>query len=292
MNELQLDADTILDADAHQASSSLDDVIKKYFSDGLQIYVASLMAWRIWIYMAFTDIRRRYQRTIIGPFWVTLSVAIFIGSMGIIFPILWHTNMQTFLPYFASGFILWTFVSSITIEACGTYVDAVGLIKQTTLPYSVYANNVVTRNVIVLLHHLTVYLVVMLLFQVPINLNTLLFIPGMLILCLTSSWICILFGLISSRFRDIKQVVASLLQVSMFLTPIFWSPSQLGSGHKAQLLVGLNPLYHFIQIARAPLLGQRPALLDWIVTIAICLLGWFMTLRLLGKYKKHLVFWL
>lgn len=286
MDELPIDADII------QHPSIMDVVAKTNFAIGFEIYIKSLKDWRIWIYMAFTDIRRRYQRTVIGPFWVTLSIAIFIGSMGVIFPILWHTDVKTFLPFFSSGFIMWTFVSSVTSEACGTFVDAAGLIKQTSLSYSVYANNVVTRNVIVMFHHLSVYVIIMWMFSVPVGLNTLLFIPAMIILCLTSSWICILFGLVASRYRDIRQVVSSLLQVSMFVTPIFWAPTQLGDGMKAQLLIALNPLYHFIQIARAPLLGQQPAGIDWMVSIGICIIGWLITLRILGKYKKHLVFWL
>jgi len=285
MDELNMHADIEL-------LSQSGKTIQHYFFQGLDVYYNSIKDWRIWIYMAFTDIRRRYQRTIIGPFWVTLSIAIFIGTMGVVFPVLWHTNVKTYLPFFASGFIMWTFVSSVTSEACGTFVDASGLIKQTSLSYSVYANNVVTRNVIVMFHHLSVYLIVMLVFRVPVNLNTLLFIPGMIILCLTSSWICVLFGLFASRFRDIKQVVSSLLQVSMFVTPIFWEPSQLGSGRKAQLLISANPLHHFIQIARAPLLGQAPVMIDWMMSIAICAVGWLMTIIILGKYRKHLVFWL
>ena len=270
----------------------LKKVGESNFSRGLDIYLTSLLNWRIWFYMAITDIRRRYRRTLIVPFWVTLSVAIFIGSMGVIFPILWHTDVKSFLPFFSSGFIIWTFISSITTEACGTFIESVGLIKQTTLPYSVYANNVVTRNIIVMLHHLVVYVLIMCVFNVPVGLNTLLFIPGMVILCLTSSWVCLLLGLLASRFRDVRQIVGSLLQVSMFVTPIFWTPSQLGGGKKAQILVGANPLYHFIQIARAPLLDQSPSMIDWVVALSICILGWILTLKLLGKYKKHLIFWL
>lgn len=262
------------------------------FWGGLDIYVRSLLLWRVWIYMAATDIRRRYRRTIIGPFWVTLSIAIFIGSMGVIFPMLWHTNMKTYLPFFASSYVIWTFVSTVVTEACGTFTDSSALMKQTSLPFCVYANNVVTRNLIVLLHHLTVYLIVLFMFSVPFNYKTLLFFPGITLLCLTGSWIAVLLGIIATRYRDVRQMVVSLLQISMFITPIFWSPSQLGTGLKARLLVELNPLHHFIQIVRAPLLGEMPGMNDWIITSVICLLGWIMTLRLLGKYKKHIVFWL
>lgn len=287
MIELTLPTEALPDA-----SYSSSPVAKSTFSQGLEIYVQGLFAWRIWLYIAFSEIRRRYRRTIIGPFWVTLSVAIFIASIGVIFPILWHAELKTYLPFFSSGYIIWTFVSCMVSDACGTFVDAGELIKQTSLPYAVYSNSVVARNVLVVLHHLIVYLIVMILFAVPIGLNTLFFIPGMFLLCFTSSWMCILFGIFASRYRDIRQVVMSLIQVSMFITPIFWEPAQLGTGRRAHLFIECNPLHHFIQIARAPMLNQPPTMSDWLVTGGICLLGWLLTLRLLGKYKKHIVFWL
>lgn len=291
MTELELNVENIFDSNPLPTQKIK---LKKFsnFRAGFEIYSKSALAWRIWLFMAFSDIRRRYQRTKLGPFWVTMSIAIFIVSMGVIFPFLWHTDMKSFLPFFASGYIVWTFISSMTSEACGTFVDSVNLIKQTSFPYSIYANNVVMRNFVVLLHHLTVYFIIMLIFSVPISFNTLLFIPGMTILCLTGSWLCVLLGIITSRYRDTRQLVASILQIAMFVTPIFWTPEQLGNGTKAKILIECNPLHHFIQIVRAPLMGECPPMEDWLITSAICIIGFWITLNLFGKYRKHIVFWL
>ncbi len=260
--------------------------------EGIHIYTQGFIYWRIWFYMATSEIRRRYRRTLIGPFWTTLSLAIFIGTMGILFPILWHTDVKTFLPFFSSGFIIWTFVSSTTTEACSTFLEVSGLIKQVPFPYSIYSNAVMTRNFLVMLHHLVIYAVIMLIFHVPMNLNTLLIIPAMLLLCFMGSWSCILLGLLTARFRDVKQVVVSLLQIAMFLTPIFWRPSQVEDTVYAKFLVTANPLFHFVAIARAPLLGEQPTLTNWLVVIGVSVFGWLMTMRVLTKYYKHVVFWL
>lgn len=286
-----MSAKDITSVSMQQYNADITPSLGDHFRDGFEIYLQGFLEWRIWFYMAFAEIKRRYRRTLFGPFWVTLSIAIFIGTMGVIFPILWHTDVRTYIPFFSSGYIIWSFISLTTTDACNTFVDASGLIKQTSLPFTVYANNVVARNLLVLLHHLPVFIIIMFIFSVPIGINTLKFIPGLLIICLTSTWLCILLGMFTSRFRDIKQIVTSLLQISMFITPIFWEPSQLGDS-KARLLVTMNPLYHFIQIARAPLLNQAPSINNWLITIIICILGWLFTLLMLGKNRKHIVFWL
>lgn len=292
MTELQIESDKNVSPNKLNSINFLKN--KTFFQiwKGASLYVQSLLLWRIWMYMGISEIRRRYRRTLLGPFWATLSVSIFIGCLGMVFPRLWHMDAKQFLPYFSSGFVIWTLVSTTITEGCGTFIDVSSFIKQINLPCPVYANSVVIRNFLTLLHHLVVYVAIMIIFRVPVNANTFLLIPGILILALTSSWFCILFGFLTARFRDIKQIVASFLQISIFVTPIFWRPSQFGETFYAKLIVAVNPLYHFIEIARAPLLGQQPAQLDWVFSIVFCMVGWLFTMNVLGKYYRNLVFWL
>lgn len=290
MTELQHSNNELLALDTID-KISFEKIVRKNSMKGIEIYIKGLQSWRIWINMAVSEIRRRYKRTLLGPFWVTLSIAIFIGTIGLVFPTLWHTDSKTFLPFFASGYIIWIFISTSITEACGTFINMRPLIKQLPLPYSIYANNVVASNMIILMHHMIVYFAVMVIYQVPLNLNTLLFFPAILILCFTFSWVSILFGLWSARFQDIKQIVVSFLQIALFVTPILWMPSQLGDSWQSQLC-NLNPLAHWIAIARAPLLGEQPTLTNWLVSITICIIGWLYTMKVLNKYYRHLVFWL
>ena len=55
--------------------------------------------WHLWSWMAASEIRRRYRRTVLGPFWATISLSIFIVSMTLIFSNLWKTDNSKFLPY-------------------------------------------------------------------------------------------------------------------------------------------------------------------------------------------------
>ena len=291
MDGNQINFEEISQKDILQASHFNEIVISDILK-GVQIYLQGFLQWHLWFRMAVAEIRRRYRRTLIGPFWLTLSIAIFIGSMGLIFPILWHTNVKSFLPFFSSGFIIWTFISTLIMDGCGAFLDVSGLIKQVSLPYSLYSNSAVTRNFLVIIHHFLFYLAIILIFNVPVNLNTLLIAPAMIILCFTGSWVCILLGLLTARFRDLRQFVMSFLQIAMFITPVFWSPAQLGDVKYAKIIVDFNPLYHFVEIARAPLLGLQPEPIDWIATIVVSMIGWMVTMKILGKFQRHLVFWL
>jgi lipopolysaccharide transport system permease protein len=255
-------------------------------------YINGLRKWKLWLHMAYADIRRRYRRTMIGPFWTTLSMAIFITSMGFIFSALWHTDMKTYLPYFASGYIAWMFISTIFTESCTTFVAAESYMKQIALPYSVYAFLIVARNVMIFLHQVVIFVVLMLIYHVPINHNTWMLIPGFMFLILNASWITIALGLICARFRDAQQIVISLLQIAMFVTPIFWSESQLGHGKLAFYLINFNPMYHLLSVLRYPLLGQSVHHSTWIANSLLLVVGWWLTMHYLAKNYNKLIYWL
>ena len=265
---------------------------KKPFFIGFSDYLQALKKWELLSYVAYADIRKRYRRTVIGPFWATLSLAIFVTSMGILFSLLWHTNVSTYLPFFASGFIVWTFFSAMIIESCVTFTSAEGYLKQVSMPYSFYAFLVICRNFIVFLHQFVIYLVIAFIFRIPVTHYTWLTIPSFFLLILNASWITIALGLLCSRFRDVQQIINSVLQIAMFVTPLFWPEKQLGHSIAAFLCIDLNPFYHFVSIVRYPLLGEPAPLISWFADIFILVIGWTFTMYSLGRYYNKLIYWL
>jgi lipopolysaccharide transport system permease protein len=273
-------------------STSTQNLNNKNEYSSYKDYFDGLKKYKMWLSLAFSEIKRRYRLTFFGPFWTTLSLAIFIISMGLLFSNLWKMEMKSYLPYFCSGYICWILISTILLESCHTFVNAESLMKQIPLPYSFYAWQLIARNALVFLHHSVIYLFILFIFHVPLTVYSLLFIPGLLLLFLSASWVSILFGLLCARFRDLQQVITSLLQISMFVTPIFWPETQLGQGMKSYIIINANPLYHYIAIIRQPLLGLEPHKISWIIVGLITIFGWFITMKILSKQYQKLIFWL
>ena len=113
---------------------------------------------------------------------------------------------------------------------------------------------------------------------------------GILIVAVNGAWMTMLFGMIGTRFRDIPPLVGNLIQILVFITPIFWAPSQLGA--KARYFVDPNYLYHLVDILRSPLLGGRPTLLSYATTIVGAILGWAITLMIYARFRRRIAFWL
>jgi lipopolysaccharide transport system permease protein len=107
---------------------------------------------------------------------------------------------------------------------------------------------------------------------------------------LNGVWLATTLGVVCARYRDVQQVVAIFLQISMFVTPIFFTPEQLGP--RFQHLVEFNVLYHLVDIVRSPLLGRAPAAWSWTVTIGTLVLGWLVTLWIYSRLRRRVPYWL
>lgn len=251
---------------------------------------AGMRAIEIWGRLGWRDTKRRYRRTAFGPFWTTVSLAIFVLTLGLIWSNLWHKDTKAYLPFLTSGMLCWMFFVGICTEGCVSFYSAEQLLKQLRISYTTLACAVVWRNLIVFAHNLIIYVIVAIYGGLAPTWATLLVVPGLALYCLNAAWIVIVLAAACARYRDLQQLVANLLQVSLFLTPIFWSPNQL-TGRTA-VLAQLNPLYHLISVVREPLLGETPAPLHWVVVIGVTIVGWGIALQMLTKFRHRIIYWI
>ena len=251
--------------------------------------IAGLAAWPLWTMLAWNDIRERYRRSVLGPIWITISMGLFITLLGVIYSKLFHIQISTYLPYLTVGYIIWGFISSTTIECCGAFQQGERIIRQLRLPYSIYVLRVVWRNFIVFLHTIIIYVPIVLYFQINPGPVGFLAIPGLLLAYVNLVWVALALALISTRFRDVVQMVTTLVQITMFATPIMYPIKALGN---AAIIAYANPLYHLIDLVRAPMLGTAPEPISWVVVIVLAIVGWTFSILLLHRATKRLVFWL
>src|SRR5665647_2124143 len=94
--------------------------------------------WRLWFHLGWSDILQRYRRSVLGPFWLTASMAIMVLSLGVLYGELFKVKLSEFIPFICVGLIIWGFISSILIEGGSVFTAHELFIKQIRLPYTVY----------------------------------------------------------------------------------------------------------------------------------------------------------
>jgi ABC-type polysaccharide/polyol phosphate export permease len=244
--------------------------------------------WRVWAIMGWDDIRQRYRRSILGPFWITLSMGVFIFVLSIIYSRLFHTPLEHYMPFLTAGYITWGFISATTNESCTVFLENSRIIKQIKLPYSTYVMRTVWRNLIVYMHTIVIFIPVAIYFRVEPTLLTVYVIPGLFLVLVNQIWVTIVLGIFSARYRDIQPIIGTAIQLLMFATPIMWMAGTANLMHVADI----NPVYHLIEIVRAPLLGTAPEPRSWLVAIGIAVLGWIMASALMVRTARRIVYWL
>jgi ABC-2 type transport system permease protein/lipopolysaccharide transport system permease protein len=242
----------------------------------------------LWSTMGMQEIGDRYRRSIIGPFWLTISLGVMVFGLGLLYAGIFRQPVGDYLPYVAGGFTVWGLISGMVLDGSRGFIDAEPLIRQLPAPLSLHIYRVVWTNFMVFGHNIWVFIAVALLFGVPVGWATLAVIPGLILLLLNGVWIGLLLGLISARFRDVPQIIASITQLAFFMTPIIWKPDMLAG---REFVLDANPFYHLLEVVRGPLLGQALALEQWLTVGLITLGGWSVTLVFFAVYRWRIAYW-
>jgi len=257
-------------------------------NDAISDLRLSLHAWRLWTLLGWLEIRQRYARSRVGPFWLTISMGVIIGSIGVVYGTLFGQKLSDYLPYLAASLVMWGLFSSTVLEGSNAYISNAAYIRQVATPKFIYILQVPWRNLLILAHNIVIVVLLLAIFGVK-RWDTLpLVIPGLVILILNATWMATLSGLLSARFRDFPQIVSAIMQVAFYITPIMYKPEALT---KFSFIVNLNPLAYLINVVRQPLLGEVPTLRTWVVTIALAAIGWTIALTMTNRYHKRISYW-
>lgn len=249
--------------------------------------------YHLWFNLGWKDIRSRYRRTVIGPFWTVLSTATLVGALGFVNATLWNIELATYLPFFCAGYISWLLFVTIINESGSSLTSSEATVKSIRIPYSVFIFRVLTRNVIVFGHNLLIFVIVAMIFHTRVTPSTLLLPAGLALAMVNYLWISMLLAVICARFRDVIQLVANLSTVLFFVTPIFWQPVQLSSEPIARfLLADANFAYHLVDVIRAPLLGATPSSLSFLYLTAAAVIGLTATSLFLRRFYDRIAYWL
>ncbi|GAA4681520.1 ABC transporter permease [Gordonia humi] len=265
------------------------------FARGFQDLVDGFRTSELWLHLGWTDIKQRYKRSVLGPLWITIATGVTAVAMGILYGELFHQDIKTFLPYVLLGFIFWGFIETSILDGSVVFSTNEGLIKQLPAPISVHVYRVVWRSLIIFAHNIVIYVIVFAIFRPPIGWTAFLVFPALALFVLNATWVTIVFGILSTRFRDIGQLLTTAVRLVFFMTPIIWSAGTLdaaGDGGSSKLkFVEINPMFHYLEISRGPLLGQHVEFYHWGIVLGCTALGWIAALLVMRNFRARVAYW-
>ena len=197
------------------------------------------------------------------------------------------------LPYVTLGLIIWNLINAAILEGAEVFVANEGSDQAAAhaavcarLPAGVAADDPVRTQH----RHL---LVIAIVYPKPWSWADLSFIPALVLIFLNSIWVSLCFGILATRYRDIGPLLFCVVQLLFFMTPIIWNDDtmrQQGAGRWSKI-VELNPLLHYLDIVRAPLLGAHQELRHWAVVIVLTIVGWGLAAVAMRQYRARVPYW-
>jgi ABC-type polysaccharide/polyol phosphate export permease len=242
----------------------------------------------VWRALAFADIRSKYRFSTLGSFWLTISTAVTALAIGAIYGQFFGQDISSYLPYFVTGMVVWTFISSVVNEATTTLIGASNYIKASSFPIVNHVMRMLHRHFIIFLHNLIVVVGVYAYFRWKIDLGALMSLAGFVIVYLFLIGLSIVIAMISVRYRDIPPMIGAAIQFVFFATPILWYPEQIKVGAQ---IVHFNPVAHMIFIVRDPLVGRSVAIESWLfagfcAVATLVFAAWAYT-----RFRGRIAFW-
>ena len=250
----------------------------------------SLTSWHIWTLLGLNDIRLRYKRSRFGQFWITLSTAIFIAGIGAVYGGLFHNDIRDYIPYLAVNMTVWSLISGMMSEGTSTFIDASPYMKQDSLPRTSFVLRIVVRNLVAFAHNLVIVPIVFIIFMIQPSPVALLAIPGLALVLLANFLAVLILGILCTRFRDLPQIVANMMQLAFFVTPIMWHIEQLG--RRGDYIKVFNPFASFLRIVTEPMLGHVPDPETYGAAVIYLLILVVVAWPLFARFRSRIVYWL
>lgn len=251
----------------------------------------------LWLSLGWQDIKQRYRRSVLGPFWITIATGVQAAAIGLLYSALLGQPVKDYLPYVAVGIIVWNVINASILEGSDVFIANEGLIKQLPSALSVHVYRLVWRQLLFFAHNMLIYLVVLIAFGVwqKLHWTAIFAIPALGLLFLNAMWVSIVFGIFSTRYRDIAPILGSLTLMLFVLTPVMWNTKSLeaqgGQVSERAKLAEIIPTFHYLEIIRAPLLGDDQHLYHWLIVGAITVVGWIVAIFAMKQFRSRVPYW-
>ena len=249
----------------------------------------------LWLQLGWQDIKQRYRRSVLGPLWITIATGVMAAALGLLYSVLFKIPVAQFLPHVTVGLIMWTFISGCIKEGAQVFIDNEGLIKQLPSALSVHVYRLVWKQTLFLGHNLIIWVALMVIFLRPLGWDFLLAIPALMLLVANGVWVSMFFGIIATRYRDVAPLLEAGTQLLFYVTPIVWMTQTLkdqgGAISDRAKLAQLNPLYHYMEVVRAPLIGADLPVYHWWVVLGCTVAGLTIALLAMRQWRFRVSYW-
>ena len=230
-----------------------------------------LSSFRFWLFLAWLDVRQQYRRSTLGPFWITLTTAGYVLALIVVFGSLFRVHLQEYAPWVTIGVISWNLISACLSDSGNVLLMKKQLLLQRQISHNGLILSSILKWTIVFFTIHTAWILVT--------------VPALILLLQP---LCLIVAYMSMRLRDVPPLVVAVLTPLFFVTPIMWSPDQLGD--KAWI-AAWNPFAAMVGLVREPMLGHPIPYSMIVISLATGVVLWGLSFLIQVLFRKRIMYW-
>jgi len=250
----------------------------------------SVRHYKLAFFLGWRDSILRYRVAKIGPLWMMIQTALWVGAICFFFGPSIGKNDPQYYIYVAVGISLYSTFLIFISEGVSVFIREASLILNVPNPFFIYVLKIAVKAIIQIIMTIPVIATVMLIAGKPLTSTSLLVMPGLVLCVLFGIGVTLLLGTLGARYRDIIFATHALMRLMLFITPIFWIVTQK-TGLRT-LIAEINPLYHLITVVRQPLLGILPASHHWYIATGSVIAALALGILIFSWYRGRIAIWL
>lgn len=208
------------------------------------------------------EVKRKYARSYLGIVWSVLNPLMSMAVMSMIFSTMFRRSIENFPIYYLTGTIFWQMFSGATNSAMTALVDNKTLLMKVKMPKQTFILARVYTALTNFGYTCIAYVLMLVIFRIELSWTMVLFIFPVVFSLLFSMGVGYLLAVLYVFFGDIQHLYSVVLTLWMYLCAIFYPVTQLSE--QMQMIIGMNPIYIFIDFARQCVMYQAvPDLMEW-----------------------------
>lgn len=252
---------------------------------------ASFRSPGFWAFASWLDVVVRYRQSRLGLFWLVVPAVVYIWGLGSFFAAMSGTPIRHFAAYVAIGWLVFRVIQTVITDSTGAFAASASFILDGHVRLTDFVLQVASKSLFYFTSSLPVAAIALAVSPEVHAVGFLLAAVGFLVILLNLLWIGVVFSLIGARFRDMGQFIGNIFMFAFLLTPIIWQADAMPAESLRATLMRINPLYHLVELVRAPILGTTiaPSTLYYVAVMTTA--GWLAASLAYRRYARFVPIW-
>jgi ABC-type polysaccharide/polyol phosphate export permease len=247
-----------------------------------------------WAMSSWLDIIVRARKSRMGLAWLFVQSVVYVFGLGTFFAGMRSagSGMGEHFAHLALGMMVYRTLMSAIVGSSNIFVGNQAFIMDGHVRLTDYLLQALAKAFFDMCMYLPVVAVALWMAGGVAPLGLITAVPVLALIYLNSLWIAALFGVIGARLPDLGQLMATISMFAFILTPIMWYPEMMPEGSLRGTVMRLNPLYHFVEVFRAPVLGAAVESSSLWYVAGITVLGLVVSTLVYRRYARYVPLWI